>query len=244
MYESLIDRRYREWMIFHNRGISPEAKYTGYGPEYTLGTITRLPRANMMGVPNLYIYMDSVIAHAPPRRELLDMLGVRFVVRLNAPARRYDELAVGAQVSELKPLPRAFVVSPPTQSLASELRETLVARAEGGNVRVGSATLPARPATIVDYQAERVEVKVDVPEDGILVLSDLFHPFWEARIDGRPAEIFPMFHIMRGVAVPAGAHRVEFTCRVPGLKWALAASIAILLASLVAAVMEKRLRRP
>jgi hypothetical protein len=53
---------------------------------------------------------------------------------------------------------------------------------------------------------------------GVLVLSDLYHPSWRVTVDGQPAEIFPVFSVLRGVRVGAGRHAVTFVCRVPGLE--------------------------
>ncbi|MEK7623707.1 MAG: hypothetical protein AAB408_03505 [Patescibacteria group bacterium] len=55
---------------------------------------------------------------------------------------------------------------------------------------------------------------------GYLVLTDVFHPYWSAAVDGNVVEIIQAFHAFRGVKVPAGLHKVEFFCRVPYFKLA------------------------
>ena len=94
----------------------------------------------------------------------------------------------------------------------------------------------------LDYGAERILVDADTPDEAVLVLGDLFHPFWIARLDGNPVAMFPIFHIMRGVAVPRGRHLIEFECRVPGLHGAVCLSIGIVLAGLGATVFAVRRR--
>jgi uncharacterized membrane protein YfhO len=45
---------------------------------------------------------------------------------------------------------------------------------------------------------------------GLLVLTDVWFPGWKATVDGRDVPIERVDYLLRGVRVPAGAHRVEF----------------------------------
>ena len=56
-----------------------------------------------------------------------------------------------------------------------------------------------------------VVVEVDAPSGGMLVLNDVWHPWWRATIDGVDAEIMRANVIFRAVAVPPGKHTVRFT---------------------------------
>ena len=44
-------------------------------------------------------------------------------------------------------------------------------------------------------------------------MTDLAYPGWRAEADGKPAEILRADGFFRGVALPAGEHRVVFTYR-------------------------------
>src|SRR4030095_9312569 len=55
-----------------------------------------------------------------------------------------------------------------------------------------------------------VLVRVNQSAPGLLVLADTYYPGWTARVDGRPVPILRANYLFRGVAVPAGSHRVEF----------------------------------
>ena len=73
------------------------------------------------------------------------------------------------------------------------------ASAPGGNVR------------LTRYANSEVVVEVDAPSGGILVLNDVWHPWWRATVDGVEAEILRANAIFRAVAVPPGTHTVRFT---------------------------------
>ena len=45
---------------------------------------------------------------------------------------------------------------------------------------------------------------------GIVVLSVSFDPGWTARVDGRPAKVFPVAPALVATTVPVGVHTVKF----------------------------------
>jgi hypothetical protein len=61
------------------------------------------------------------------------------------------------------------------------------------------------------YANTEIIVEVDSPSGGILVLNDVWHPWWRATVDGVETEILRANVIFRAVAVPAGKHTVHFT---------------------------------
>ena len=65
-------------------------------------------------------------------------------------------------------------------------------------------------ARIVRDDPERVEVEVESPCAGYLLLADTQVPNWTATLDGRAAEIRPANYAMRAVRIPAGQHSVVF----------------------------------
>ncbi|MGI8569264.1 MAG: YfhO family protein [Methylocella sp.] len=64
---------------------------------------------------------------------------------------------------------------------------------------------------ILNYADNSVEIDVDAPKAGIVVLHDLFYPGWEARVDGHKKPVLHANILFRGVEVPAGRHRVAFS---------------------------------
>jgi hypothetical protein len=69
------------------------------------------------------------------------------------------------------------------------------------------------PVKIVSYSSDEVKLSADSPQGGWLVLSDLYFPGWQARIDGKEVRIFPANYLFRGVYLEPGNHKVEFTYR-------------------------------
>jgi hypothetical protein len=74
----------------------------------------------------------------------------------------------------------------------------------GGAVVQGSARL-------LRYANTEVVVEVEAPSGGILLLNDVWHPWWRADVDGADAEILKADVIFRAVVCPRGRHVVRFT---------------------------------
>ena len=75
-------------------------------------------------------------------------------------------------------------------------------------------------AHIVAETTDRVDISVELTRPGVLVLADLYTPDWHATIETDDvkanAEVLRVNRIMRGVALPAGQHRVTFVYRPTG----------------------------
>jgi len=60
------------------------------------------------------------------------------------------------------------------------------------------------------YAPKFIELNADAAAPSVLLLNDRFHPDWKVWVDGRPQRLLRCNYIMRGVALTAGKHRVEF----------------------------------
>ncbi|HEV2801026.1 MAG TPA: YfhO family protein [Pyrinomonadaceae bacterium] len=72
------------------------------------------------------------------------------------------------------------------------------------------ASAVARVTHLSDGHME-VETRTSTP--AFLVTSDVFYPGWEATVDDAPARLVRANYALRGLAVPAGTHRVRFDFR-------------------------------
>jgi hypothetical protein len=93
---------------------------------------------------------------------------------------------------------------------AADLRSTVLLE----RPPAGAAT-PRRPGQvrIVSYRNTEVILEADSADGGWVVLNDLWHPWWLAEIDGKPAETLRANVLFRAVALPPGRHAVRFHFR-------------------------------
>jgi hypothetical protein len=68
-------------------------------------------------------------------------------------------------------------------------------------------------AHITHYEAHRIDIQVQTPRPGVLVLSDAYYPGWRASIDEQSTQVLRVNHALRGIYLPAGSHSVTFLFR-------------------------------
>lgn len=73
-----------------------------------------------------------------------------------------------------------------------------------------AAPLARASVRMLAYENTRVEIDVDTPTAGFVVLNDVWHPWWEATVDGAGSALLRANVMFRAVAVPPGRHRVVF----------------------------------
>jgi len=248
-YGSMIPARYNELINFHRYGIVPQDKVAAYSSTYSEKTISRLPKVNTKGYTNGVICY-AIIWTIPPFDEkvsldLFRLLGIDYVVT------RSDTL-IPPLVQELKlrnitkigefnvaelsdTLPRTFLVTNVGQENLQHFQEDMRPHIEleSGKTSPDSSVYIAEPARFLKYEPEYVAIQTESSAGGYLVLTDVFHPYWSATVDGSKAEIIPAFHAFRAVKVPAGSHKVEFFCRVPYFKLAFLVSLSVIAISSV-----------
>ncbi|HEX2173902.1 MAG TPA: YfhO family protein [Dehalococcoidia bacterium] len=81
-------------------------------------------------------------------------------------------------------------------------------------------------ATVTDRSSGSLALRVTGDAPGLLVLSEVFSPGWQATVDGRPAEVQRVDYTLRGVVVPAGDHMITLWYETPGLRLGLTVSLA------------------
>ena len=73
-----------------------------------------------------------------------------------------------------------------------------------------SSRQPA-PRALFATPTPRSSSRSSSPSGAMLVLNDVWHPWWRATIDGNETEIFRANAIFRAVQVPSGKFTVRFT---------------------------------
>ncbi len=75
-----------------------------------------------------------------------------------------------------------------------------------------NAPLAAPPGEVsLDrYEGGMIRLTARTTSNTLLVLGEKYYPGWRATVDGKGAEIYPVDHVLRGVYLTPGAHRVEF----------------------------------
>jgi hypothetical protein len=89
----------------------------------------------------------------------------------------------------------------PRQTVLLEKAPSGVSRGASGE---GSARL-------LRYANTEVAVAVNAPAGGILLLNDVWQPWWRASVDGKDAEILKANAIFRAVVCPRGQHEIRFS---------------------------------
>ena len=141
---------------------------------------------------------------------------------------------VGDVVLYDRPVEPVRLVDAVTVEAAAPAAAAVVAA--GGHVvdrEVGLPTVPgaAAPGEVlaVDYDHDRITVRVAADRPSLVVVSQSHYPGWRATVDGTAAEVVVADAAFLGVVVGAGEHEVVLTFRPEHLGvslWMLAAGIA------------------
>jgi len=234
-YEPLVTRRQSEYFTYLWEGSATSARAT-YTFDGYLNTLTA--------------------PHGRPapatRRRLLDLAAVKLVLFPTPTLKRTDiepfveriPLVSRGRLFDVPALtnpwslPRAYVTyrtapAPDVDALLDAMSrpnfDPLVSSyVEGDAPFVADPSAPPRgdAATITIDDTTVVELEATLAAPGLVVLADTFYPGWRATVDGAPAPIVATNHLFRGVAAPAGRHRVRFEYRPASLPIGVVASLA------------------
>ena len=129
-----------------------------------------------------------------------------------------DRIAGYTIYENSRTLPRFFFASrlQPAASLAEAARILHAADFDPAQTAIVEATARELPSgrlapgevELVSYAASAVELRTRSAGSSFLVVGDAWYPGWEATIDGRPARLYIADVTFRGLALPAGDHRV------------------------------------
>ncbi|MFN7944590.1 MAG: YfhO family protein [Blastocatellia bacterium] len=202
------------------------------------------------------------------RHQGFNLMNVRYLLTERAdnsalPAERWRKLNVfyGVEVYEnLKALPRAWFVGQTLTLNENEIlraikdsrlpdgqvfNPTEIALVEEAVSLNATRTLQAE-VSVTRSEPQRIELQTRSDQPGFLVLSEIYYPGWRARIDGQRTRIYRTDYTLRGLVVPAGAHRIELIYRpasfINGLTWASCGVLILLAGFVVVKLKERKLR--
>jgi hypothetical protein len=107
----------------------------------------------------------------------------------------------------------------------------------------GGALAPESTIRLVQYQPTRLTLETNAPTATVAVVSEIFYPGWTATVDGVAQPIHLTNFLLRGVAVPAGQHRIEMEYRAPAARNGALISLCTLLFVILLSVFARRARR-
>lgn len=157
----------------------------------------------------------------------------------------------------LTPLPRAYAAGrtvglPGLDALKTAVWDTawepeVTAYVAGA----GEKLYPGSADAVIAWERDdpdHLELRVSAAAEAFVVIADAFFPGWTATLDGVRLPIVRVNHVLRGVAIPAGEHRLEMRYVPEGWEAGLALSrtawVAFLLLCAALAVGGVRGRSP
>ena len=177
---------------------------------------------------------------------VLDLMNVRYVLTRAADVPRFAGLPKFRHIASLpgtevfentEVLPRFYFARrvQPVASLAEahdliehsriDLHETAIAD-RPIDLPPGEDAGTSGDVEVIKYEPARIDLSLRTPRASLLVLSETYYPGWKAWIDEQPTQIHSVDIALRGVVVPAGAHRLRMEFRPVILPVSLGISLA------------------
>ena len=121
------------------------------------------------------------------------------------------------------PLPRVRLVAQ-TRVSRDPAHDITIISPESSALVDSPLMLPPGPsgyALLVSDHPGQLEIQVDCLVSRLLVVSESYHPGWQAMIDGQPERLLRINGDFLGCVVPGGRHEVRLAFRPASLRWGL-----------------------
>ncbi len=153
----------------------------------------------------------------------LDQLNVRYLVSAKPLEGRTPVYADRFWLAYENPdyLPRAWLVHKTAVVLRPDLAIPRMREPDFDprHLAVLDHTLPAElqensegkpeEVEVVNFEVDRLEIKVNAASRAMMVLSEVDYPGWKAEVNGSSVPIHKVNGLLKGIVVPAGISRVE-----------------------------------
>ena len=129
---------------------------------------------------------------------------------------------------KLDPLPRARLVCRAVESADPDRDLDKIDVVSTALVQDPLDLPPGEPGavSIVSDRPGRIRLATKSSSRQLLVVSESYHPGWEAQVDGAPSHVFRVYGDFMGCALDAGEHQVEFVFRPESFELGKAVSFA------------------
>ena len=78
-------------------------------------------------------------------------------------------------------------------------------------IMMGQGFQAAASSVVIDrYEGKRIDLTATTPINSLLVMGEKYYQGWNAFVDGKRVDIYPVNNILRGVYLSPGNHKVEF----------------------------------
>lgn len=172
---------------------------------------------------------------------------------------RFERLAGDSVLGRRDALPRAYTVAR-VEALAGDAavmdamyQESFAPERHSYGVEAAAAgEYPGSPGAAIAWRIDdpdHLELDTNASDRAFLVVADTWFPGWSATLDGRAVPLHRIDHVLRGIVLPPGAHRVAMRYVPEG--WALAVVVTrvavplgLLLAALAGVDFVRRRRSP
>jgi hypothetical protein len=198
--------------------------------------------------------MDYQI-NAKSNLEILNMLNVKYVIQVDKEGKEIPTINPEANgnawfVSTVKLVNKPDDVMKALDNLDTKKVAVFNVREHEGKFR--SARLKKQWDTtgtikVETYKPNYIKYKSDNAKDGLAVFSEMYYKNgWNAYIDGKLTDHFPVDYVLRAMEVPGGKHTIEFKFEPQVVKTggtiALASSIGMLFL-LIGGIYFEKLRK-
>lgn len=151
--------------------------------------------------------------------EVLDMLNVKYIIQTDKEGKEFPTINPDANgnawfVKTVK------LVNKPDDVMKTlnyiDTKKAAVFNVHDYEGKFGSARLKKRWDTsgtikVVEYKPNYIKYQSDNGKDGLAVFSEMYYKNgWNAYVDGKLTNHFPVNYVLRAMEVPGGKHTIEF----------------------------------